>query len=162
MVGSSRLCYDPRPVDKELCYTPCDNDCVTSSWSDWSSCSADCGVGRQAGYRSRQKTILAQANSGKLHQHRIEFSFADVSIILICTWNVTILIQVGLSVRRRGCWWIRCGVTSYPAAHIGGSRVNGMTARSTQAHVVPGSNTGMFSATRTMVPELTWKGKNKM
>ena len=73
-MGSSRLCYDPRPVDKELCYTPCDNDCVTSSWSDWSACSADCGVGRQAGYRTRHKTILAQANSGTPHNSRIALS----------------------------------------------------------------------------------------
>ena len=64
-VASSRLCYDPKPVDKEVCYIPCENDCVTSAWSLWNECSADCGVRRQVGFKTRSKTILSQAHSGQ-------------------------------------------------------------------------------------------------
>ena len=69
--------------------------------------------------------------------------------------------QEGPSVLRRGCWWTRRGVTSYPATRTGGSRVSGTTVRSTQGPVVLGSNTGMSSATRRMAPEPTSRGKNQ-
>ena len=69
--------------------------------------------------------------------------------------------QEGPSVLRRGCWWTRRGVTSYRVTRTGGSRSSGTTARSTQGPVVPGSNTGMSSVTRRMVPEPTSRGKNQ-
>lgn len=63
-VVSSRLCNDPRPTHVEVCNVACANDCVTSSWSEWSSCSRTCSVGRVSGHRTRFLDILAHAGQG--------------------------------------------------------------------------------------------------
>ncbi|XP_012942824.1 thrombospondin type-1 domain-containing protein 7A [Aplysia californica] len=45
------------PVTEPLvvsCEIPCDNDCLVSTWSDWSLCSTSCGLG----YTKRRRTVV--------------------------------------------------------------------------------------------------------
>ena len=48
-----------KPNEKEPCHIPCPHDCVMSPWSEWSVCSKPCGVGRQAGRRTRRRYVSA-------------------------------------------------------------------------------------------------------
>ncbi|KAK7575682.1 hypothetical protein V9T40_011968 [Parthenolecanium corni] len=64
IVDESKCHADSKPSIDEFCVVPCANDCVVSSWSEWTPCSRPCRDSGTAGIRSRNRTIIAPPGPG--------------------------------------------------------------------------------------------------
>ena len=58
---ADELCVDlegPAPPRKQRCLVPCADQCALSDWTEWTPCTATCGV--QGGTQMRSREIIGQ------------------------------------------------------------------------------------------------------